>query len=365
MDPLEEIFGNNPHLEPAMQLFENDGIANELPADSKSPDKSEETFTYGLNLFSMSELMAREYPDALWVVDGLIPEGITVMSAQPASFKTWLLLDIATSVATGGTLFGHFPTQQTSVLMIDEENSARLLQERLKMLDAEYQLPIFFLVGENFTLDNKHVEAVIEFCEDNGIELITFDSLVRIHQGNENDSSDMSKVFAQLRRFTKAGINVLVTHHNRKSTTPDNLAQEMRGSSDILAAVDCHIAVSRDEKHHLVLTQTKLRFAEEYDPIEVEIVVSEDHLAINYTGTRKPPESKKTKTIAAIVAILETATELNQKELLAALDEAGHRVNAKTLRDRLNELVTNNRLTKSSGAGSEIRYSLVETTEQT
>ena len=45
----------------------------------------------------------------------------------------------------------------------------------------------------------------------------------------------------------------------------------MRGSSDILAALDSHIAVKRDESRAVELTQTKSRGAEELKPFRVAI----------------------------------------------------------------------------------------------
>ena len=346
MEPLNDVFNKSEKLAPAVQL--NKEKAMVVPGA---------TSVYGMRLYTMAELMSHEFPDTVWTVDSLVPEGITVLSAVPASFKTWLLLAIAISVASGNPLFNHFVTEQTGVLMIDEENSARLLQQRLKMLGAANDLPVHFLVEQNFRLDDKQVTRVIKLCEDEGIGLITFDSLVRIHGGNENDATQMAEVFGKIRRFTKAGITVLITHHHRKTKT-DNPAQDMRGSSDILAAVDCHLALTRYESNRLVLTQTKVRFAEEHEPVEIDIVSTQNELGFRYMGTIKPSESKKAKTMAAISLLLEEREEMNQKELITALEEADCKVNAKTLRNILNDMVGRELLNKLQGKGSELRYRL-------
>ena len=242
--------------------------------------------------------------------------------------------------------------------MIDEENSARLLQQRLKMLGAENELPVHFLVEQNFRLDDKQITRVIKLCEDESIGLITFDSLVRIHGGNENDATQMAEVFGKIRRFSKAGITVLITHHHRKSKSDNNPAQDMRGSSDILAAVDCHLALTRYDNNRLVLTQTKVRFAEEHEPVEIDVESSQNELSFRYVGTIKPSESKKAKTMSAITVLLEEHKEMNQKELMAALEEADNKVNAKTLRNILNDMVGRELLNKLQGKGSELRYQL-------
>lgn len=319
----------------------------------------------GLRVYSLNELLALDFPDNEWLVDRLIPKaGITVLSAYPGQFKTWLLLSVAISVSKGALLFNHFETEQTGVLMVDEENGVRLLQQRLNKLGSGNDLPIHFMPNQNFWLEERWITKAIKLCEKLNIGLVTFDSLVRIHGGDENDAVQMAKVFRQFKRLTNKGIAVLVTHHNRKpGKSSSNLSHEMRGSSDILAAVDCHLALSRDGDR-LVLTQTKSRFSEEHHPVEVDVVSTEDKLDFKYIGTMKPNESKKAKTTSAILEILGKLGKLNQKELLAALEEADCKVNVKTLRKILNDMVHRKILLASPGKSSEIRYQLSTSGQQ-
>lgn len=310
------------------------------------------------NSLTLKELMSKDFPESEWVVERLIPEGLTVLSAQPASFKTWLILDLAISIASGSPLFDTFETKQSGVLMIDEENSPRLLQQRLGLLDNDIELPIHFMIEQNFKLDDSQVGRIIKYCRKHHIGLITFDSLVRIHNSNENDAVQMSEVFAKVRRFTKAGINVLITHHNRKSSGGENPGQDMRGSSDILASVDCHLSLKREkDNHRLILTQTKVRFSEELPPIEMEVVTSEDAVKFEYVGSIEL-ETKRTKTISAIKVLLAKLGQLNQKDLLLALEEHDNKVNAKTLRSILKNLQKDNEILGIAGKGSEILYKL-------
>jgi len=314
----------------------------------------------GTGLMTLMELMTKDYPDAEWVVERLVPEGLTILSAQPASFKTWLLLDLAISVASGNQLFETFDTSQSGVLMVDEENSERMLQQRMRLLGNQTELPIYFMVERNFKLEDAQISKVIKICKEKNIGLVTFDSLVRIHSSSENDSVQMSEVFAKLRRFTKAGINVLVTHHNRKSGKVDNPSQEMRGSSDILAAVDCHLSLKRNrEAKQLVITQTKVRLSEELEPFEMEIVVTDESVRFEYAGLSNFVETKRQKTMKCIFKILSDGNSINQKDILAELVDIDNKVSAKTLRSILEEMEADGELTTTSGKGSEKIYSLI------
>jgi len=346
VEKIDKIFDNSEKLAPALQFAKENAMA--MP---------EAPIINGLRIYSMAELMSCEFPDTAWVVDELVPEGITILSAMPGSYKTWLLLAIAISVASGTPLFGSFATEQTGVLIIDEENGKKELQRRLRTLGGRKKLPIHFQIEQNFKLEDEQITNVIRFCENERIRLIMLDSLVRVHIGSENDATEMAEVFSNIKRFTKVGINVLITHHQRKGKS-ENYAESMRGSSDILAAVDCHLALAPEENHRIRLIQTKIRSAGKHDPIEIEIVATEDKLTLQYVGTVKPSESKKAKTISEILVILKQNEDINQKELLIKLEEAGFKVNAKTLRNILNDLVGSGVLNKSQGKGSELLYRL-------
>jgi hypothetical protein len=300
--------------------------------------------------------MEQDFPEERWVVDTLIPEGVTVMSAAPASFKTWILLSIAASVACGTKLFDYFEPRQTGVLMIDEEDNPRLLQKRLRMLGVSYDAPLHLMIGQGFKVDATQVTKVIGFCEQNDVGLVTIDSLVRVHNAKENDAAEMSEVFATLRRFHKAGINVLITHHNRKGKS-ENAGDDMRGSSDIFAAVDCNIAVSRSGDD-LVVKQIKLRTAQEIGDVGVEVEATDDNMTLKFLGITSPGKSKQAEAIDHIQYLLTTIKEANQMSLQKYLEDLDLKISIKTLRIALKKMVTNKIIIEERGKGKELLYSL-------
>lgn len=309
---------------------------------------------------SLGELMAQDFPESEWLVENIIPaSSITVLSAAPGSYKTWLLLEIALRVAENKSLFGQFKVQQSGVLMIDEENNHQLLQQRLKLLKARAELPICFLCGNNFILNNSSVDKVIALCEKEKLSLITFDSLVRIHTSDENDASKMSAVFQLLRRFTNNGITVVVTHHNRKpGQFKGSPSSEMRGSSDILAAVDCHLSLKRVSKNNLLLTQSKSRFAKEIDSIELKTVSSDNELSFEYIGQITPPPDKRDVIQSDVVSLLKVTNSLSQKIIHEKLIESGATLNIRTLRKVLEEMQSSGVINKSQGQGNSLIYEL-------
>ncbi len=294
-----------------------------------------------INIKQLDELMGQDYPEQEYIVDRLVPaSSITILSGQSRSFKTYTLLDMALSVASGKPLFEQFKTQETGVLIIDEENGERLLQKRLKQLNAAKNLPIYITSFGGFHLDDKHIEEVLGFCAENNIGLIIIDALIRVHGADENSAKDMSKVFQKLRAFTKQDVAVLVTQHNRKMGANGNMgANEMRGSSDILAAVDSHVGVSRKDKVYLTFTQEKQRYDVELDPFQVKVNVGDNSFGFEYLGVFRKPVDKSAILLPAVIDLLTEYGQLPVGELEQRLKERDIATNEHELRNLLNRWV--------------------------
>lgn len=329
---------------------QEDTLTSVLRGAKENATKKGEVF---FRPISLGQLMEIEFPKNYWIVQDLIPAaGITALSGQPASYKTWVLLSIAMAVSSGEHLFGQFDTDKTSVLIVDEESGARRLQQRLLALDIPDTLPIYFWALQNFKIEEKHINKLIEYCEEQNVGLVILDSLVRLHGQDENDAVHMAQVLQLLKKCTTQGITILFAHHNRKpgaGKNSDNLSHAMRGSSDILAAVDCHIALTRSE-HRLIINQTKSRDSEELAPVELDVVVTDGKFNIEYRGTLEKPQSKAKKAEAAIVEALTQRPNLNQKELLAELATLGFEIGIKTLQKALSDMVASGLLNRLPGS---------------
>ncbi len=310
-------------------------------------------------LITIEDLMQKSFPPQKWQVDKLIPEAaITIFSGAPASCKTWITLHTAISVASGEPLFKEFATKQSGVLIIDEENSQRLVQERLFMLGALADLPIYFSPQPGFVLSNETVAETLIECETRDIKVIIIDSLVRIHASDENSSGEMAAVFKQLRKFTAQDITLILTHHNRKpGVNAESGLNAMRGSSDIPASIDSHIAISR-RKDSLVVHQTKNRYAPELEKFEVQVSADDNSFRLIYEGEVNISDKKRQMLKDTILKQLSAAQQPIQKELLASLKQLGEKINEHKLRELLEELIEEGLVTETQGVGRNKHYGL-------
>lgn len=306
---------------------------------------------------SLTELLSTDFPENKWVIEKLIPhQGITILSGAPASFKTWLLLRMAIDIATGGSLLGQFRCEKYRVLIIDEENHLRLIKDRLELLDADSNVPIYFLSQKGFLTSKQYlVDLVLKICTEKEIDVIFIDSLVRISNAKENDASDMAEVFRNIKQFCQNGKTVIVTHHERKEQAYKSSAQSrLRGSSDISASVDAHISIVRDknDRSKFSIEQAKLRSDEEIDSFEATIKSSNGRMIFTYLGSHSNDASQKENAKNAIVLILENKKEGLSKSDICKTVSKNEAIGSKSTRNAINELIKEKVLLEKQGQGN-------------
>jgi len=316
------------------------------------------------NPITLKELLNTEFPEQQWLVESLVPaDGITIMSAEPGSYKTYMLLDIAIKVTQGEPLFDKFATEKANVLMVDEDNGGWLLNRRLKQLGAKSKedLPVYFYSDEGFLIDEKNVTKLLTRCLELNVKLLMIDCLAQVHELEENSSGDMSKLFRQLRRFKAKGIAVLITHHNRKpGSSQGSSRHEMRGSSSILASADSQVALSRDDDL-VTVEQGKQRFEKELKPFDLRVSDSKDKFSFTYLGSSE--EGKVRDLEVSILSLLEEAEDgkLFKKQMFELLVLAGVPINNHKLGQVLKTMNESGKVSTTKGTGNTKYYSLPPT----
>ena len=312
---LEEIAGIYNHASSSTQ------------ATNKTPNSGEVTPMKMKAATRLSELLDEDLGETRWLAEPLIAEnGITILSGAPGQYKTFIALHLALCFAKGDLkVFGNFQTNKESypVMIVDEENNKRRLQTRLKLLGAEKELPIFLHIMENIKLTNGSAQELLKEIEEKGIKVAIFDSLVRFFNFDENSSKEINQAYSILKMFLEKGISLILTHHHRKqgpfkikSSDIAAISEAIRGSTDILAMCDNHLAVLPVERNEIAIIQTKQRDAESITPFKLEILENEDGiLTFGYGGEFNEEESKKEKAKEAILSIIDAKEKVTREEL--------------------------------------------------
>ena len=181
-----------------------------------------------------------------YLVDSWLPENaILLMSGPPEAGKTWLLLDMAISLAFGDKsqagFMGQFsvPNAKTPVLMFQQEDFPGQVWQRLKTIMAhklkdthwnfeetvdgwKFDHPAFapLYLHNNAMLSFNNPESLVkleQWIVETGAKAVFIDPLYTL--GNNDDYfAKLVPHFSKLKELrTKYGVSFVIAHHNRKS----------------------------------------------------------------------------------------------------------------------------------------------------
>lgn len=288
----------------------------------------------------LGQLLNEQFPPEVWIVDKLIPdEAVTILAGFPGSFKTWLYMYIAVKVAKGQPVFGQYKTKHTNVLVFDEESGRRRLQNRFRQLGAPEDNSIHLMSRAGYKMNQLYANAIAQKAREVGAGLIVFDSFTRFNaDSDENTSGDMAKLMDFYRQLADAGFAVLILHHNRKDNAGNfNAGQAMRGSTEIMAAVDCQIAVSRTGQSEIVkLEQTKNRDTWESAPIKLRFQLNASEF--EFMGTDKTTAEKEADLLDCVLNLVRNNPGATQSALIAESKVIGIKAGEKAIPKLLKEL---------------------------
>ena len=312
----------------------------------------------------VTDILLTEYPEAEWLVDRLIPSGeLTFVTGRSATFKSYLMFALALSVAKGVPFLNEFPTTETGVLLIHEENDEPLLKQRFRQIGTSLTSNIYIISRLGFKLDFNSVDVILDQCKTLEIKLIIIDSYIRVSGvRDENSAAENSTALAHLNPLLNAGIAIILIHHHGKKSSKDGSRESqqdaMRGSSDQLASASSHITVQRSE-NTITLTQTKSRHTEEMSPFQVDINSDDDHVEFKYCGSESTPMGASNKALLAILEVLEMNKDgPSQKELFELAIISDSTLKPRTMRDVLKREVALKTIIEETGNKNAKRYYL-------
>ncbi|WP_294170745.1 AAA family ATPase [uncultured Clostridium sp.] len=206
----------------------------------------------------------------------LYDNAINLISGDPKTYKTYVAIDIALGVITGGETIGHKVLEKGKVLVISTEFDVRprfidLLKSR--GIDDISILNNIITFGER-GLDtfqwNKDLYKLRETIKKHRPKLLILDPLTYIFDGDINKGDEVGEFFKELKvLIRKYDISVLIIHHNNRMSENKRM-NNVSGSSAITRFVDSIIYLERfkeDEEQDINKTDEELD--EEIKPIKL------------------------------------------------------------------------------------------------
>ena len=248
--------------------------ANSLPASLV--EVSGRGFERQIKLRTLGEL-SNTPPPTFMVADYIIEKSFAVMYGAPASYKSFLAIDWALSIAHGADWNGR-PTQQGTVVYLAMEGQSGITNRaeawhRDRKLSNE-GIPFYAVTNPISMADAEATdvallsEAVKDLLGTVQPSLFVVDTLARSFGGaDENSATDMG-IFVRNCDLLREQFDcaVLAVHHSGK-----DVEKGLRGSSALLGAVDTSIALGRKaETQQVCVKNPKQKDVEEAEPLWLE-----------------------------------------------------------------------------------------------
>lgn len=209
-----------------------------LPTEDFSSTQAKKRKKYKkLRTQNGDELMKKEIRPVRFVVDGLLPRGLSIVAGKRKEGKSWLILDMCFSVAAGEKFFDH-DTEQGTVLYLDlEDPETRLIQRAHEIRDV---IPSkFHEATKAAKLDRGLSEQIEEFVKEHpDTNLIVIDTLQKIRKPKGDTYAGDYDAVSKLKSLAdKLNIAVVCIHHTRKMKAKDTF-DSVLGSTGLTAAAD-------------------------------------------------------------------------------------------------------------------------------
>jgi putative DNA primase/helicase len=205
------------HLDPEL-----DDEASGSRPDAESVSHEEARF----RAVHVSELITREFPERLMLLDPWLPErSLAMVYGARGIGKSFLSLSVAIAVASQRSFLGWQGVGKRSVLYVDGEMAADQLQERVKELAGgdPSGLPLHFMARDWYEQgmpplnDPKLRNAIEAEAVKHDVKLIVLDNLSTLWRGAENEAEAWDGMQDWMFTLRHTGHSVLLVHHAGKN----------------------------------------------------------------------------------------------------------------------------------------------------
>jgi len=231
-------------LELATRLAKGEDIIAELET-LQAPPETEKT----PSRWSVTDLMDTDFPTPQWAIPEIIPAGLTILGGRPKIGKSWLLLQAAWAVGSGGMFLDH-KVEKGNSLYIALEDSPRRLKERISAMGIDRHAAITF-VNVWRPLHKGGLDDLLLELETNPYRYVAIDTLTRALPGvdQKNDQGVIGEVFDALQKMgQKRNIAIVLADHTRK---PAGMAadpiDDILYSTEKTAIADVILAIYKEQ----------------------------------------------------------------------------------------------------------------------
>ena len=213
-----------------------------------------------LRLISLHQYMSQYgEEDVSWAVDQWLPDQtVAMLVSPPGTYKTWVLIDLAVSIATGTPFLGSAQVNRTGPVMVyqQEDFHGQMAQRIGTIMASRFDMgwdgdtskndfgitlppspPVYFHDNRELRFDNKEV---MDIFEARVAEILPVAVIVDPLYTAAPMDDYMAKAVPHMMRLKKIrdryGCSIIIAHHTGKRSDKDKTAREDLWGSQFLNA---------------------------------------------------------------------------------------------------------------------------------
>lgn len=194
------------------------------------------------NIMDASVLLKTAPEPVRYVIPGWLPDGLTLLVANPKIGKSTLILQVAVALAGGGEFWGS-RVPRGKALMIDLETNERRLRRKLEQAGVTTLPPGSLMYATDWPRGLVGIDEIANTLDrDPKIRLVVIDTLQRFRDpgaGKQNAYAADYEALGPLQQLCRdrPGLAIVCVHHKRKAATDDPV-DSINGSAAIAGAAD-------------------------------------------------------------------------------------------------------------------------------
>jgi len=290
-------------------------------ASAKTSDQS------GFDIMKISDYMSCYGEDVIkWAIDDWLPsQTIAFMVSPPGTYKTWLLLDLAVSIAGGKPFLGEYEVNETGpVVIVQQEDFHGQLAERVAtIITTRYNLfsgddvslppslPIYFHTERRLKFNDSEVMAEFEEMVTRiKPKLVIIDPLYSTTPTDDYMSKTAETMFPLKRMRDKLGCTFMLAHHTKKGLE-GNQREGLWGSQFLNAFLETGWQIRKTDTPNTITILRHFKVRGDMDQLRLDFDINTEH-PFNYQV--KVGEDEDSPTLD-ILQILNSSGPMNISEL--------------------------------------------------
>jgi len=205
------------------------------------------------------------------VIDGLLRRGETMnLISVPKLGKSWLVTDLALSIASGRPWLERFATERGDVLILDNELHGETSAHRIPKVAATRGIPLDVFAERLFVLNLRgqlkdvfSLRPFFESIEPDRYRVIILDAFYRFmpREMDENDNGTMAGLYNHLDQYAdRLGCCFVLIHHTSKGNQSGKSITDVgAGAGSQSRATDTHLILRPHEEADAVVLDAAVR----------------------------------------------------------------------------------------------------------